>query len=256
MTATGEPDWVEHPDLVEFYSHGRSRPEDVYPSEERFLPWLAAAAGSVLDVGCGAGGFAAIWDHYRPGIDYVGVDASAALVEAARRLHPGARFEQADGAGELPFPDAFADVVAGLGWLHLEPRYRQALPELWRVTRERLFFDIRLQTRSESEEVGAQRLALAGEWDGTTTIPYIAAPWARVAQALVGLRPERILGYGYSGAPASTVEGMKEPICFATFVLERGAGSDAPEVALELPLAWPADVPGRVRALGDAEARP
>ena len=49
---------------------------------------------------------------------------------------------------------------------------------------------------------------------------------------------------------------MKEPICFATFVLERGAGSDAPEVALELPLAWPADVPGRVRALGDAEARP
>ena len=48
---------------------------------------------------------------------------------------------------------------------------------------------------------------------------------------------------------------MEEPICFATFVLERGAGSDEPEVALDLPLEWPADVPGRVRPLGDAEAR-
>ena len=255
MTHGDEPGWVEHPDLVEFYSAGRSRPEDVYPSEERFLPWLAADASRVLDVGCGAGGFAAIWDHYRPGIDYVGVDASAGLVEAARRLHPGARFEQADGAGELPFPDGFADVVAGLGWLHLEPRYRHALPGLWRVTGERLFFDMRLQTRSADDEIGAQRLALAGEWDGTTTIPYIAAPWTGVAQAFVDLRPERILGYGYSGAPASTVDGMEEPICFATFVLERGEGSGAPEVALDLPLEWPADVPGRVRRLRDDEAR-
>ena len=48
---------------------------------------------------------------------------------------------------------------------------------------------------------------------------------------------------------------MEEPICFATFVLERGAGSDEPEVALDLPLAWPATVPGRVRDLTDAEAR-
>ncbi len=210
----------------------------------------------MLDVGCGAGGFAAIWAHHHPGIDYVGVDASAALIDAARRLHPSATFEQADGAGELPFPDAFADVVAGLGWLHLEPRWRQALPELWRVTGHRLFFDMRLQTRSGTDEVGSQRLALAGEWDGTTTIPYIAAPWNEVAQALANLRPSRILCFGYSGAPASTVDGMEEPICFATFVLERGADTGTPEVALDLPLAWPASVPAHVRALGDDEARP
>lgn len=250
-----EPGWVEHPDLVEFYSAERSRPEDLYPSEERFLPWLASGADRVLDVGCGAGGFAAIWDHHHRGIDYVGVDASAALVDAARRLHLAATFEQADGAGRLPFPDVFANVVAALGWLHLEPRYRQALPELWRVTGHRLFFDMRLQARSETDEVGAQRLALAGDWDGTTTIPYIAAPWDEVARALANLRPSRILAYGYSGAPASTVEGMEEPICFATFVLERGADSETPEVALDLPLAWPANLPADVRVLGDAEAR-
>jgi hypothetical protein len=48
---------------------------------------------------------------------------------------------------------------------------------------------------------------------------------------------------------------MEEPICFATFVLERGAGSDEPEVALDLPLPWPEGVPGHVRELADAEAR-
>ena len=254
--SAGEPDWVKHPDLVEFYSAERSAPEDLYPSEARFIPWLAAGADRVLDVGCGAGGFAAIWEHHHPGIAYVGVDASAALIDAARRLHPAATFEQADGAGDLPFPDGFADVVAGLGWLHLEPRWRQALPELWRVTGRRLFFDMRLQTRSPTDEIGAQRLALAGDWDGTTTIPYIAAPWNEVARELANLRPSRILGYGYSGAPASTVDGMEEPICFATFVLERGAGAATPEVALDLPLTWPDDVPADVRRLDDSEARP
>lgn len=256
MSADAEPGWVEHPDLVEFYSSERSRPENLYPSEARFLPWLAAGALRVLDVGCGAGGFAGVWAHYHQGIDYVGVDASAALVEAARRLHPQATFERADGAGELPFPDRFADVVAALGWLHLEPRWRRALPGLWRVTKGRLFFDMRLQTRSERDEVGRQRLALAGEWDGSTTIPYVAAPWAEVAAALAALGPARVLGYGYSGAPADTVEGMEEPICFATFVLERGEGGEQPEVALELPLQWPEHVPARVRALADSEARP
>ena len=27
------PDWVEHPDLVDFYASNRGRPEDLYPSD-------------------------------------------------------------------------------------------------------------------------------------------------------------------------------------------------------------------------------
>src|SRR5262249_42741022 len=95
-------DWVDHPELVEYYSTHRSKPEHLYPAGRRSLPELARRVGSVLDVGCGAGGFATIWRAYNPVLAYTGVDASAALVEAARRLHPDATFAQADGAGPLP----------------------------------------------------------------------------------------------------------------------------------------------------------
>jgi len=230
-------EWVEHPDLVDFYASNRGRPEDLYPSEARFLPDLARSAGSVLDVGCGAGGFATIWKHYNPELAYTGVDASEALIEAAARLHPDSRFLVGDGAEPLPVGDRGHDVVAALGWLHLEPRWRDALPELWRATGERLFFDMRLHP-GDGDLEGRQRLALAGEWDGSTTIPYLAASWPEVAGRLAALGPARIRAYGYEGTPADTVSGMST-VCFATFVLERGHGHDLPVVEAELPYPWP-----------------
>jgi SAM-dependent methyltransferase len=229
--------WVDHPELVEFYSTHRRRPEDLYPSERRYLPELATSAERVLDVGCGAGGFAQIWRAYNPAIDYTGVDASAALIDAARRLHPDATFAQADGAGPLPFPDRGFDVVAALGWLHLEPRYPDALRELWRVAGGALFFDVRLLDR-DADLIGRQRLALTGEWDGTTTIPYVCASWPGLARRLVELGPRRIRAHGYLGEPAATVSGVPHEVCLTTVVLERGDGPL--ELDLELPLEWPA----------------
>ncbi len=113
-------DWAEHPDLVEYYSAHRDKAEDLYPSEARFLPWLAARTGDVLDVGCGAGGFADVWRHFNPGIRYAGIDTSGPLVASARERHPDLRFEQADCLDGLPLADGEAGVVAALGWLHWE----------------------------------------------------------------------------------------------------------------------------------------
>ena len=239
------PAWVDHPDLVPYYETHRNRLADLYPSERRFLPWLAAHAASVLDVGCGAGGFAAVWRALSPSISYTGVDISGSLVEAARRAHPEHDFMRADCAAGLPLEDGFADAVVALGWLHWEERYAAALRELWRVAARFLFFDLRLLDASGPDATGAQRLALTGDWDGRTTVPYICASWPRTAELLLSLGPARILGHGYWGAPAGTVVGVNEQVCFATFVLER-QGSDPhsglglrPEVALDLPLRWP-----------------
>ena len=227
--------WSEHPELVEYYSSHRNSADDLYPSERRFLPSLAAEARSVLDVGCGAGGFAAIWREFNPELEYTGVDTSAPLVAAARELVPDARFEQADAVGGLPFEDRCADVVAALGWLHWEPEHERALAELWRVTRSRLFFDVRLHDRG-AEERGEQRLALVGDWDGTTTVPYLVRPWRELGRVLRDLAPARVRATGYWGSPAATVQGVNELVCFATFVLERGSGhTGAPELELDLP---------------------
>lgn len=246
----GAPDWADHPDLVAYYETHRSRLSDLYPSERRFLPWLAAAADSVLDVGCGAGGFAEAWRACRPSISYTGVDVSAPLVAAARRAHPELEFFQADCADGVPLGDGYADVVSAMGWLHWEPRYAAALAELWRLTRRYSFFDLRLVDRSGPDTSAVQRLALTADWDGRTTVPYICASWPHVAELLLDLGPARILAHGYWGRPAETVIGVDSNICFATFVLERGNSGGRPEVVLDLPLEWPRALSSRVDLAG------
>lgn len=252
---SGAPAWADHPDLVKYYETHRNRLGDLYPSERRFLPWLASHAESVLDVGCGAGGFAQVWSACRPSIRYTGVDISAPLVEAARRAHPEHDFLQADCAAGLPLKDGFADAVVALGWLHWEERYVAALHELWRVTRRFLFLDLRLLDSSGPDMTGSQRLALTGDWDGRTAVPYLCLAWPRIAERLLSLEPARILGHGYWGVPAATVTGVNEQVCFATFVLERRGTrrGSCPEVALDLPLRWPERLEPMVR-LQDATA--
>ena len=238
---TRGPDWAGHPDLVEYYKGHRVAPEELYPSERRFLPWLASEADSVLDVGCAAGGFAHIWRHWSPDVDYTGVDVSEPLVEEARRLHPDCEFAVADCAEGLPFADARFDVVQALGWLHWEPRFDAALAEMWRVTARRLFFDVRLQADRSEHLWAEQRLALGYDWDGHTTVPYLCLAWERFASTLLALQPGAILALGYEGKPSDTVTGVQGDICFATFVLERGAPrTAAPLVCPALPFPWPA----------------
>jgi len=237
----GEGSAFAHPELVEFFSHGRCRPEDLYPSERRFLPWLAARTGSVLDAGCAAGGFADIWRHFEPTVRYVGTDVSPPLVEAARRLRPEHRFDVADTVDGLPFSDRSFDTVQALGWLHWETRYEQALVELWRVAADRLFFDVRLRPSGSGTMVGEQRLAYAGEWDGETRTPYVALDMDEFLGLVAGLRVGRVLGYGYEGPLDGSVVGVPDPVCFATFVLERSGPADG-EVPLVLEVPWEVDV--------------
>ncbi|MEX2195757.1 MAG: class I SAM-dependent methyltransferase [Thermoleophilaceae bacterium] len=239
MTRAHVAAWADHPDLVEYYTAHRHRPEDLYPSERRFLPALAEESQSVLDVGCAAGGFAAVWRNWNPALSYAGVDASEPLVEAARRLHPECEFEVADCAEGLPFADGAFDSVQALGWLHWEPRFEDALAEMWRVTRRRLFFDVRLQTAEAGHLEARQRIALSGEWDGRTTVPYLCLSWERFAESLLGLGPAAILAHGYEGTPSDTVTGVQGDICFATFVVERGGAAGRPLTCIALPYEWP-----------------
>lgn len=251
---TGNPAWADHPDLVAFFADHRRRPADLYPSERRFLPWLASRADSVLDAGCAAGGFSEIWRHYAPEIRYTGVDLSQPLVEAARGLHPEHEFVQGNVAAGLPLPDRAARVVQALGWLFWEPEYEAALEELWRLTGRWLFVDFRTVENGDVT-IGRQQISLVDEWDEVTTVPYLTVPWVDLAELLLRLRPARIFGYGYLGPPAETVVGVAGEVCFAVFVLERADGSaDArPTVCIDLPFAWPSALADQATVLPAAE---
>jgi SAM-dependent methyltransferase len=240
----------EHPALVEFFATNRSRIEHLYPSERRFLPWLATSGRSVLDVGCATGGFADVWHAFNPTLRYTGVDASSALIDAARKQRPALDFFVGDCATGLPFPDHSAEIVQALGWLHWEPRYRDALEELWRVTGHRLFFDLRLHA-GRGDLVGRQPIS------PTDAVPYICVSWTEILERLLELAPTRLLGFGYMGRPHANVSGAPEDVGFATFVLERSARTNpaGAEVCLDIPFEVPADSAARMALYPAARLR-
>jgi ubiquinone/menaquinone biosynthesis C-methylase UbiE len=90
---------------------------------------------SVLDMGTGSGIFAETFS--KAGLEVAGLDANPEMLEAARNLVPGVRFE--DGIAEsLPYADAAYDLVF-MGLLFHETDDRlQAMREAARVARQRV----------------------------------------------------------------------------------------------------------------------
>jgi hypothetical protein len=70
------------------------------------------------DVGAGAGHLYDFLRERHLDVEYSGSDLSAAMVEAARRRHPGVRFERLDRLGESPAPTW--DVVVCSGLFHVK----------------------------------------------------------------------------------------------------------------------------------------
>ena len=77
------------------------------------------AGKSLLDVGAGLGD---LWDFIkarRLGVDYTGVDILDEMVQIAERMHPDAKFIQADIFKDDPFGDRRFDIVFCSGTLNL-----------------------------------------------------------------------------------------------------------------------------------------
>lgn len=94
---------------------------------------LAPVAGkALLDVGCGAGGFAQL--AVRAGATVAGIDAAPQMIEHARRLVPGGDFRVGE-IEELPYPDRSFDAVTGFNAFQYAADPVNALREAVRVTR-------------------------------------------------------------------------------------------------------------------------
>ncbi|MGI8563874.1 MAG: class I SAM-dependent DNA methyltransferase [Candidatus Dormibacter sp.] len=107
------------------------------PLDRRLLDELVQEVncrGTVCDIGCGPGHVARYLRE--GGVEVTGIDLSPRLIEAARRLNPGIRFEVGD-MRSLEVPDAaFAAVVAFYSLIHFDTeQLRQAVRELRRILR-------------------------------------------------------------------------------------------------------------------------
>ncbi len=100
------------------------------PFDRQLLDEIAETDGIVCDLGCGPGHVA----HYlhERGAEVIGIDLSPAMIERARALTPGVRFEVGD-MRKLDVPDsAWQAVVAFYSIIHFAPA---ELPDLFREIR-------------------------------------------------------------------------------------------------------------------------
>jgi SAM-dependent methyltransferase len=133
---------MEQPADLEAVRASYDRVADTYVDLDvgslRDRPWLRAALaafaevagplGPVLDVGCGPGTVTA---HLAGlGVDVRGVDLSPRMIDHARRLHPGLRFDVAS-ATALDVPAGSLGGV--LGWWSLFNLPRDVLPHVLRA---------------------------------------------------------------------------------------------------------------------------
>ncbi|MBN1315497.1 MAG: methyltransferase domain-containing protein [Anaerolineales bacterium] len=97
---------------------------------DRLLAELSIDSPCILDIGCGTGNYAGLFK--RAGVQIYGVDPSGGMLEQARKKYPNVDFRQGT-AGDLPFKDAFFDMVYLTDVIHHVPDIGRMFGEIHRV---------------------------------------------------------------------------------------------------------------------------
>jgi tellurite methyltransferase len=170
----------------------------------------------VLDAGCGHG--RNLVHLLRQGCEIFALDADPAAVEHVRQL--SASLETGLPAGnfqvglieQMPFPDAFADVVMCNSVLHFardEDHFRKMLSELWRVLRPGGMLFCRLGSRigMDFERAGGNRFVIG---DGSV--------WFLVDEEMLGELVEEMDAVLVDPLKTTIVQDYR---CMTTWVLRK-----------------------------------
>lgn len=160
---------------------GADDPQDLYEAWVNDLAQLLRPRARVLDLGCGAGVPATKMLTDR-NLDVLGLDISAVQIERARRLVPGATFEQADMVTWEHEPASFDAVVSFYALIHVPLQdQRNLLPKIRRWLRPAGYL---LAIVGSERWTGVQRyLGAEMFWDHADRATYLT--WFTEA----GLRP-------------------------------------------------------------------
>lgn len=230
--------------VLDYYLKHRDNTKELYDSEKIFIKDALKNGGSVLDIGCAAGGFSKIVREYNKNIEYTGVDISPQMISLAKKRFPNDKFYLCSGE-KLDFPDNSFDTCICFGVLHMTERWKELLSEAWRICRGTLLFDLRLVDKEGicDAELSYQRLEFDMKWDGISKAPYVIVSLLDAVDHVASLAPKArsLSSYGY-WAPVSkmTVSKYKD-VCMSVFCLSRDGRSGILDWGL------PLDAPGDLK---------
>jgi len=216
---------------LEYYRRHRRSVVDLYRSERFFLPDVLQQVGSMLDVGCAAGGFSAVVRAINPAVRYVGVDVVPAFVESARADYPDAEFHVSDGVHFSTPPGSF-DLVHSTGVLHVNARYEEMIRAMWDQTSRFLLCDLRL-SRGEGQRGYIE--SPFGERE-RVTVPYLVLNVDAAVALFTDLtpRPRSIRVRGYVHEATASAHLSDRAVLMAFFLVEKGGNVDRPIVDVDL----------------------
>lgn len=219
-------------DSIAYFSHERSRLDDLYSSERIFLPEITQRIATLLDVGCACGGFVDIFREINPDASYTGIDIVPDMIARAEAAHPGVPFINAP-AHSMPFPDREFDLVHCSGSVHLNSQYQQMIAEMWRVSKRYALFDMRL---TEGPTVtGGFTVNFSGD-EGGGRLPYHVVN-INDARAIIDDLPNpparaRLAGYHHPASANADLPGDTSVI-MAFLLLERDGEKSGWEINIK-----------------------
>ncbi len=194
---------------VEFWKNHRSKLNDLYNSERHFFTPTIQAVNSVIDLGCAAGGSALFSREANDSIRYTGIDISSELIDASKiRFKDSKNTEFIHFDGEtIPLKDNHSEFCFSFGVFHHLNHWKEMIDEAMRVSSKYTLFDLRVwenQTICDNEN-SYQKLALSGDWDNESVIPYNVISFNELISHLKSLCKEGIScsAYGYYAAPTA-----------------------------------------------------
>jgi hypothetical protein len=224
----------------EYYSNYRNKIEDLFDSERYFIHEFIDGSQNFLDIGCALGGMFEILSNLQRKLDYTGIDISPNLIAEAQRLHLDGKFVVNDGA-KLPFLDRAYERVITLGTTVHDQNYKQLISEAWRVTNEKLLFDIRI---SPHRELCSLKEAYVDDGAGIR-YPYVVSNadslfnWISTLPHLGAIK-----AYGYWGKAnkETTLPRGYEKICMTCLLLEKTTARHNTNQSLSWHLNLPQDI--------------
>jgi SAM-dependent methyltransferase len=223
-------------DSIGYYARHRNRPEDLYPSEQFFLPDTVRRVNNCLDVGCAAGGFSQVVRAFNPQARYVGVDVARGMVKRASKAYPSSTFLLTDGV-RLPFRDEAFDLVHSSGILHLNSAYRDIVTNCYAASRRFLIVDFRISPHGRGE-TGTFEIRFDAGQDAAGVLPYIILNLADHVDFLTDLTPapSKIRARGYLHPPSETASVSHREVVMAVFIIEKPAnGASGTCLEIDLP---------------------
>ena len=243
-------------EIARFYGANRDTWDAFYRSErwvfQRVATGRTSGLGSVLDVGCAAGGLGRALAERELLTNYTGIDINPQAIEAANRVGGPESTPHTFIAGDLlearEFDGRVFDSVISLSCVDWNVELDRMIDRCWELVAPggTFILSMRLTDGPGIADIAEsyQYVAFGDEVpENAETAPYVVLNVSDTIALLSGREPapSHILGYGYWGPPSRMARTPFQSVVFAVFAVTRPGGQDddlSDQPLLDLRLPW------------------